>query len=167
MMFLIFLVVLFLELFAFYAVGSEVGGFYVFLWVVLTLLYGVSRLKMGVAGLGGSSSRNQQPSDQVLDGLIAVMGSVLIIIPGFLTDAIGFLMLLPFVRHLLRHSILDSVLGRYTYGMFNGERFDVVKEHYQQKKSQRQSRMRDPESLRKQKVVDADFEVVDEDSQRD
>lgn len=42
------------------------------------------------------------PGDSLLDGLLVLVGSVLLITPGLITDIIGFLLLLPFSRTVVR-----------------------------------------------------------------
>lgn len=48
----------------------------------------------------GSLGRGQMPAQTIVSGLILLIIGTLFLTPGFLTDAIGFLMLIPGVRHI-------------------------------------------------------------------
>jgi UPF0716 protein FxsA len=93
------------EVAAFVAVGEHIG----FGWAVLTLI-GVSALgpflvkRVGVGILARTQDRLQQgevPTRQLLDGVVVLAGGVLICIPGFISDALGLLLLIGPVRHFL------------------------------------------------------------------
>ena len=47
----------------------------------------------------------QIPADELIDGVIILLAGVLLITPGVLTDIVGLLILLPFIRILLRNRI--------------------------------------------------------------
>jgi UPF0716 protein FxsA len=46
--------------------------------------------------------RGELPGDYLLDGLLLLIGGLLLITPGLMTDTIGFLLLVPFMRSLVR-----------------------------------------------------------------
>jgi UPF0716 protein FxsA len=52
------------------------------------------------------------PTREVLDGALVLIGGCLMIIPGFITDAIGLLLLLPPTRALARHSVGRNMNSR-------------------------------------------------------
>ena len=93
------------EIFAFVAVGEQVG----FGWAVLILI-GVSALgpflikRVGLGVLGRTQDRIDQgemPTRELLDGVVVLAGGVLVCVPGFISDALGLLLLFGPVRHLL------------------------------------------------------------------
>ncbi len=47
-------------------------------------------------------NRGELPGDQLLDGLLILLGGLLLIFPGLITDVIGLLLLIPFLRSLVR-----------------------------------------------------------------
>ncbi|KIL53245.1 hypothetical protein KP77_02210 [Jeotgalibacillus alimentarius] len=49
------------------------------------------------------------PGDAVIDGLCILIGGVLLLTPGFVTDTIGFLLLIPFTRNKLKPFIYKWV----------------------------------------------------------
>jgi UPF0716 protein FxsA len=93
------------EIVAFVAVGQHIG----FGWAVL-LLIGVSALgpllvrRVGLGVLGRTQDRlaeGELPTRELLDGVVVLAGGILICLPGFISDALGLLLLVPPVRHLL------------------------------------------------------------------
>jgi UPF0716 protein FxsA len=55
--------------------------------------------------LGAAVSAGRSPGREVLDGALVVLGGVLLIVPGFITDAIAALVLLPPTRALMRRQL--------------------------------------------------------------
>ena len=93
------------EVFAFVAVGQHIG----FAWAVL-LLIGVSALgpflvkRVGLGVLARTQDRLAQgelPTSELLDGVVVLAGGILVCVPGFISDAIGLVLLIGPVRHLL------------------------------------------------------------------
>ncbi|SDZ12931.1 FxsA family protein [Thermoactinomyces sp. DSM 45892] len=54
-------------------------------------------------------SNQEVPGDEVIDGLLILVGGILLIIPGFLSDIIGILMMIPYTRGMMR------LLVKYTF----------------------------------------------------
>jgi UPF0716 protein FxsA len=50
-------------------------------------------------------SRGEMPGDILLDGILLMVGGILLITPGLITDCIGFLILIPFTRTLIRNHV--------------------------------------------------------------
>lgn len=93
------------EVAAFAGVGEQIG----FGWAVL-LLIGVSALgpmlvrRVGLGVLGRAQERlalEEVPGREVLDGVVVLAGGVLVTIPGFITDALGLLLMIGPIRSLL------------------------------------------------------------------
>ncbi len=88
----------------------EVGG-WIGLWptlglIILTAVIGTALLRQqGLATLRRAQSQmdaGQVPAKELFDGACLLFGGLLLLTPGFFTDAIGFLLLMPPVRDLLR-----------------------------------------------------------------
>lgn len=62
--------------------------------------------------LGEAVSAGRSPGREVLDGVLALLGGVLLIVPGFISDALGVLGLLPPTRALLRHGLARNLQSR-------------------------------------------------------
>lgn len=95
----------FLELWLMLVVGDEVGALPVILWLVAMIVVGMNLLRY----LGASSmikvAQNMRtgelPGVAIADGLFKAIGAVLLIIPGFITDALALLCFIPWLRQLL------------------------------------------------------------------
>lgn len=62
------------------------------------------------AALTGAFSTGQMPTRQLADAALVLVGGVLLMLPGFATDVVGFLCLLPFTRPLARR-LLTGLVG--------------------------------------------------------
>jgi UPF0716 protein FxsA len=56
------------------------------------------------------------PAAETFDGAMIILGGALLLAPGFITDAVGFLLLLPPTRALLRGAIARMARRRVTFG---------------------------------------------------
>lgn len=54
-------------------------------------------------------SRGQVPGDAIIDGLCILVGGVVLLTPGFITDAIGFILLFPRTRRLVKPFIVNMI----------------------------------------------------------
>lgn len=103
--FLLFLVFPLLELFVLIRVGSSIGAATTLLLVLAGGVLGV--LCMRLAGLTTAlkvrerMAQGEVPNNDMLNGLLLVVGGGLLFLPGFISDVIGILCLLPFVRQWL------------------------------------------------------------------
>ncbi len=88
----------------------EVGG-WIGLWptlglIILTAVIGTALLRQqGLATLRRAQSQmdaGQVPAKELFDGACLLFGGLLLLTPGFFTDAVGFLLLMPPIRDLLR-----------------------------------------------------------------
>jgi UPF0716 protein FxsA len=119
------------ELAALVLVAEAIGWPLTILLLIVTLPLGVWALRhQGRAAflrLSTAISENRPPGREVLDGALVVIGGVLLIIPGFITDALGVLALLPPTRALMRWLLVRSLHNRLivrTAG-FGTRRYDV------------------------------------------
>ncbi len=102
---LIILFIPLVEIYLFIQIGAQIGAFNTILIILLTAvigiyfvrLQGLSTLKSGVSQL----YRNQIPIYEMMSGAALAIAAVLLIIPGFATDVIGFLLILPLTRNLI------------------------------------------------------------------
>ena len=103
--FLIFIVLPALEIFFMIKIGTEIGAIstlaLIFLTAVLGVFFarvqGIQTLKSGLVNL----YQNKVPIYELISGASIAFAAVLLIIPGFLTDLIGFILLIPFTRRVL------------------------------------------------------------------
>tara|TARA_Y100001935_G_scaffold172046_1_gene142008 strand:+ start:214 stop:636 length:423 start_codon:yes stop_codon:yes gene_type:complete len=113
--FLIFIVLPVLEIFFMIKIGSEIGAFstlaLIFLTAILGVFFariqGIQTLKSGLVNL----YQNRIPIYELISGASIAFAAGLLIIPGFLTDFIGFIILIPFTRRILFKIILKDKTG--------------------------------------------------------
>ncbi len=107
---LAFILVPIIEIAIFIEVGGEIGLWNTLAVVVLTAIVGTWMLRaQGMRTLRraqDSLARQVFPVSEVFDGLCLLVGGALLLTPGFLTDALGFLLFLPPVRAAIRGVIL-------------------------------------------------------------
>jgi UPF0716 protein FxsA len=68
--------------------------------------------------LQGTVSRGEVPTQQILQSVLVFIGGVLFIIPGFITDAVALLMVLPGSRHLLAYLLKKKIAKNIQSGRF-------------------------------------------------
>ncbi len=94
-----------LELFVLVKVGMSIGFLPTFLLVVAGSMLGVFVVRIaGVAtalSARQSLARGELPAQQMLDGLMMTIGGGLLVLPGFISDVLGLLFLMPFSRRLI------------------------------------------------------------------
>ena len=93
-----------LEIFLFIKVGSYIGAFNTIFLIVVTAFIGIiyaryegfNTLKSGVSQL----MRNEIPIYEMISGAVLAFAAILLILPGFATDFLGFLLIFPLTRKL-------------------------------------------------------------------
>lgn len=104
---LVLLLVPFLEFYVLVEVGARIGAFNAVLLVILFAMVGVWLARtqgMGtLARIQQSLAQGVLPADEMLDGLFLLLAGLLMVFPGFVSDAFGVLLLLPPVRRLAAH----------------------------------------------------------------
>ena len=100
--FLLFIGLPALEIFLLIKIGGQVGALntvaLIFLTAIIGIyfakLQGIHTLKSGMVNL----YQNKMPVYEIMSGASIAIAALLLIVPGFLTDLIGFLLLIPFTR---------------------------------------------------------------------
>ena len=109
-LFLLFLTVPLVEIYFLIQVGQEIGALSTVLLCILTAALGAILLRIqGILTLMSARERLRQgeiPADNLLEGLILLIAGALLLTPGFVTDVIGFLCLVPSLRSLLALKML-------------------------------------------------------------
>lgn len=104
------------ELFVVIKVAEAIGVLYAILLLVLSWPLGTWTLRaQGRAAWGRLSAAvaaGRSPGREVLDGVLILIGGVLLIIPGFISDLIGMLALMPPTRALLRRQLARNLQSR-------------------------------------------------------
>tara|TARA_Y100000022_G_C13135161_1_gene322294 strand:+ start:31 stop:450 length:420 start_codon:yes stop_codon:yes gene_type:complete len=103
--FLIFIGIPVIEIFFLIKIGAQIGALNTLALIFLTAiigvyiakLQGIQTLKSGMVNL----YQNKIPIYEIMSGASIAVAALLLIIPGFFTDLIGFLLLIPFTRKIL------------------------------------------------------------------
>ena len=94
-----------LEIYLFIKIGSQIGAFItislIFFTAIIGVFYaryeGLNALKSGVSQL----YKNQMPLFELMSGAALAVAAILLILPGFATDILGFLIIFPLTRKLI------------------------------------------------------------------
>lgn len=101
-----------LELWLLIEVGSEIGGFTTIVLTIFTAVLGVQLVRMqGFSALQRVQVQMQQgevPAESMFEGVALLIAGVLLLVPGFLTDTLGFLLLVPPLRQRMIASVLAN-----------------------------------------------------------
>ena len=93
------------EIYLLIKIGSQIGAISTILLIFTTAIVGIyyakyeglNTLKSGFTQL----SKNEIPAYEVISGAAIAFAALLLIIPGFATDALGFLLIFPFSRKMI------------------------------------------------------------------
>src|ERR1700691_1022327 len=98
-----------LEVFVFIEVGLAIGWLPAVVLLLGTSLLGIQVLRVqgrtAVERVSAAVSERRAPGRAALDGVLGFLGGVLLVIPGFVTDALGALLVLAPIRALVRRWI--------------------------------------------------------------
>tara|TARA_B100000674_G_scaffold308351_1_gene256080 strand:+ start:26 stop:448 length:423 start_codon:yes stop_codon:yes gene_type:complete len=103
-----------IEIYLLIKIGSEIGAlttiFLIFVTAIVGVYYakyeGLNTLKSGFIQL----SRNETPAYEVLSGAAIAFAALLLIIPGFVTDVLGFLVIFPLSRKFVFNLFLKKIV---------------------------------------------------------
>ncbi|AYQ55923.1 Cytoplasmic membrane protein FsxA [Bathymodiolus thermophilus thioautotrophic gill symbiont] len=112
MIFPLFVAMTLLEIYVLASVGDAIGGLSTVLLVVITAFIGSFLLKQQgwatMAKAQNAMMNGQTPAVEMLEGVVILISGVLLLTPGFITDTIGLLGLLPFSRRYFINKILTK-----------------------------------------------------------
>ena len=123
-----------IEIYLFIKIGSQIGAFntisLIFLTAIIGIIYaryeGLNTLKSGFTQL----VKNELPAYEIISGAIIAFAAMLLIIPGFMTDIIGFLLIFPLTRKLILKNLSSKfkVKTKRDENFIDGEYEDIEKE---------------------------------------
>ena len=133
--FILFIALPALEIFLFIKIGGQVGALNTVALIFLTAivgvyfakLQGIQTLKSGMVNL----YQNKMPIYEIMSGASIAIAALLLIIPGFFTDLIGFLLLIPFTRRIIFSLVLKNksqTVVNHEDGTIDGEIVDHKKD---------------------------------------
>lgn len=117
-----------LEIAGFIIVGKAIG-----LWLTLALILFTSFLGLLILRLGGvgmvrnlqaAGRTGAQPADELVNGAMRVVAGILLIIPGFITDILGLLLLSPAIRRFFWKAFGPHVVVSGSFGQSGPQQGD-------------------------------------------
>lgn len=113
-LFLLFIVMPVAEMAILIKVGTVIGALPTIGLVLLTAVIGAALLRQqGLATLLKANQRmnsGELPAQEVAEGLLLAVGGALLLTPGFVTDTVGFLCLVPGSRHWLAGHVMKRMV---------------------------------------------------------
>tara|TARA_B100000524_G_scaffold313511_1_gene190848 strand:+ start:32 stop:457 length:426 start_codon:yes stop_codon:yes gene_type:complete len=102
-----------IEIYLLIKIGSQIGAittiFLIFMTAVIGIYYakyeGLNTLKSGFTQL----RKNETPAYEVISGAAIAFAALLLIIPGFITDIIGFLLIFPLSRKIMFNQLFKKL----------------------------------------------------------
>jgi UPF0716 protein FxsA len=124
---LIFTIVPLVELFVLIEVGSRIGSGPTILLLLLTGIAGaLLASRQGLSVLQRARydlSQGRLPASPLVDGIMVLIGGMLLLTPGFLTDILGFMLLIPATRVPLKGLLVRLLRRMIERGVFRIHRF--------------------------------------------
>ena len=113
---LAFVVVPLVEIYVIIQIGQVIGPWWTILLLILDSLIGtwLIRREGGRAwqALQDALGSGRMPARELADGTLILVGGTLMLTPGFVTDAVGILLILPFTRPVARRALTAVVARR-------------------------------------------------------
>tara|TARA_A100001015_G_scaffold51969_1_gene57078 strand:+ start:3650 stop:4075 length:426 start_codon:yes stop_codon:yes gene_type:complete len=101
-----------IEIYLFIKIGSQIGAFNTILLIFFTAIIGVYYAKYeGLVTIKSGFSqliKNKIPAYEIISSAIIAFAALLLIIPGFASDTVGFLLIIPFTRKLILKKISNK-----------------------------------------------------------
>lgn len=124
LLFAAFVVVPLVEIWTIIQVGQAIGPCWTILLLVLDSILGSWLIKRegsrAFRALRDAIDSGRMPARELADGGLILVGGTLMLAPGFVTDAFGILMILPFTRPLFRGLLTQVVASRFAVGRIGG-----------------------------------------------
>lgn len=103
-----------LEIYLFIEIGGAIGSGWTFVLIIVTALWGAAAMRRQglhvLAEAQAAQSRGEVPVAALAHGVLILLGGVMLLIPGFFTDAVGFLFMLRWGRLLVIESVLSALM---------------------------------------------------------
>jgi UPF0716 protein FxsA len=113
---LAFVVVPLVEIFVLIQVGQVIGPWWTILLLIADSILGTWLIRReggkAWAALRSALNSGQMPAKELADGALILIGGTLMLSPGFVTDLLGIVLILPFTRPLARRALTGVVTRR-------------------------------------------------------
>lgn len=106
---LLFIILPATDLFLLLQLGSLIGIYETLILIVATGFAGAilyrSQKWLNIKKIQVSIAEGRIPDTEIIDQLLIIAGAILLVTPGILTDILGFMILLPFTRPIVRNAL--------------------------------------------------------------
>lgn len=110
---LLFTIIPAIELALLITIGARIGVGYTIGIIILTGITGAFLAKweglLTLRKIQEDLSQGKMPADRLFDGILILCSGLLLLTPGFLTDGLGFLGLIPYTRDLIKYLIKRKI----------------------------------------------------------
>ncbi len=117
-----FLIVPIIEIYLIIQVGGAIGGWNTIGLLVLDSIIGAWLVRREgfsiLAQVQMSLAKGKAPTNELIDGMLVLFAGALMLTPGFLTDGLGLLLLIPPTRAVVRNAVKGRLAGRVQIGGF-------------------------------------------------
>tara|TARA_Y100000816_G_scaffold267809_1_gene229507 strand:+ start:325 stop:750 length:426 start_codon:yes stop_codon:yes gene_type:complete len=114
--FLVIILVPIIEIYLLIKIGSQIGAITTIFLILTTAVVGVYYAKYeGINTLRSGFiqlSKNETPAYEVISGAAIAFAALLLIVPGFFTDILGFLLIFPISRKFIFNKIIKKFKKR-------------------------------------------------------
>jgi len=163
--FLLFLILAVLEIYVLIEVGSWIGAPTTIGLILLTGIIGVALLKhQGLSvfeRFKGKMQQGQAPAQEIIEGVLLIIAGAFLITPGFVTDTIGFLWLIPATRSAFAKGMAKA--GWFKFQKMKGQG-NVYYEYHQETHvdSTQQSHTEEVTKISGSRVIEGEYERKDQ-----
>lgn len=137
-------------------IGGSIGAGATILLILTTAVVGMVLVRyQGFSILRDAQnqiSKGQPPAKALAHGILVLLAGLMLIIPGFFTDGVGFLLLLPPVRSLILDFVVGSIMTKFTTDMFSTRFYSSASS---------QDRGAHPNPANNNDIIDANHIVID------
>lgn len=134
----LFIAIPVIEIYLLIKVGSVIGAVPTILMIIGTAILGATLLRMqGISTyqrVQNTMARGEIPAIEMMEGLILLVSGALLLTPGFFTDAIGFIALIPPIRRsfiiwALKHSNIVQTSSQFNQHTYDGTAYKEEEGH--------------------------------------
>ena len=122
----LFIITPLVELAILIQVGKLIGAWETVGLVVITGIHGAVLAQMEGLRIWGALQaelmQGKMPTNRLMDGVLILVGGLLLLTPGILTDILGFSLIIPFTRPLYRNWLKNKFKGKISAVNFNQSR---------------------------------------------
>jgi len=124
---ILFVIVPVTELYILIEVGKKIGSLTTIGIIILTGIIGAYLVKsegfMILRKIQDDLNEGIMPGDSLIQGAIILAGGILLLTPGFVTDIVGFIFLIPVSRNIVKKYLLKWLKGKIKEGNINYKEF--------------------------------------------